>query len=126
MIGSVDAGNGFWDRDPQFKNSGLPNPWEKGSRMAPFDQPFFIIMNLAVGGVNYFGDSLVNQPYAKPWSNTSPRGKKFILSLNNFIKLFNSAMADFWKGRDNWLPTWNSNNSDDSHFQIDYVRVWAL
>lgn len=35
-------------------------------------------------------------------------------------------MADFWKGRDQWLPTWNLKNSDDSHFQIDYVRVWAL
>lgn len=75
MIGSVDAGDGFWYRDPQFKNSGLPNPWAGGSRMAPFDKPFYIILNLAAGGVNYFGDGFVNQPYPKPWSNTSPRGE---------------------------------------------------
>lgn len=42
--------------------------------------------------------------------NSSPRGK---------------AMTDFWNGRSQWLSGWNL-NSDDSHMQVDYVRVWAL
>lgn len=29
MTGSVDAGDGFWYRDPQFQNSGLPNVKKK-------------------------------------------------------------------------------------------------
>lgn len=77
--------------------------------MAPFDQPFYIIMNLAVGGVNYFADHFVNQPHPKPWLNTSP-----------------TAMRDFWAARGQWLPTWNMAVNDDRHLQIDYVRVWAL
>jgi len=35
---------------------------------APFDQEFYIIMNLAVGGTGgYFPDSGVNKPHPKPW-----------------------------------------------------------
>lgn len=74
LVGTVNAGAGFWYRDPRFINSGLPNPWAGASPMAPFDQPFYIILNLAVGGTNYFADSFVNQPHAKPWLNTSPTG----------------------------------------------------
>lgn len=98
--------------------------------MAPFDQPFFIILNLAVGGVNYFADSFVNQPHPKPWLNTSPRGnfyffKKF-QKLIFFKIFFFIAMADFWAARGQWMPTWNMAINDDSHLQVDYVRVWAL
>jgi hypothetical protein len=126
-IGTIEAGNGFWQRG-NFGNSGkksiqfgeclkqifsefsgLPNPWAGASRMAPFDQEFHIIMNLAVGGVNYFSDTFRNGGPAKPWSNTSP-----------------NAARDFWKGRAGWLPTWNYNRNDDANLQVDYVRVWAL
>ena len=105
-MGSIEAGAGFWYRDPSFQASGLPNPWAGATKMAPFDQPFYIIMNLAVGGVNYFSDYFVNSPLPKPWSNTSPR-----------------ASTDFWQGRSQWQPTWIG---EDTHFEIDYVRVRAL
>lgn len=75
LMGTVNAENGFWYRDPRFAQSGHANPWVDGTLMAPFDQPFYIIMNLAVGGVNYFGDHLVNSPHPKPWWNGSPSGK---------------------------------------------------
>lgn len=61
----IPVGSGFWERGG-FQNSGLPNPWVNATPMAPFDQEFFLIMNLAVGGVNYFADHFVNTP-AKPW-----------------------------------------------------------
>jgi hypothetical protein len=76
--------------------------------MAPFDQHFYIILNLAVGGTNYFADSFVNSPLPKPWLNTSPR-----------------AAADFWENRSQWETTW-LRGTEESHFLIDYVRVRAL
>ncbi|KAG5677473.1 hypothetical protein PVAND_007231 [Polypedilum vanderplanki] len=107
LTGTVSAGTGFWDRGG-FHNSGHANPWAGASPMAPFDQEFYIIMNLAVGGTNYFSDYFVNLPNPKPWLNTSPR-----------------AAADFWEHRHWWLPTWNM-GTEQSHMQVDYVRVWAI
>lgn len=75
FVGEILPGDGFWYRDPRFVNSGLANPWAGATKMAPFDQPFYIIMNLAVGGVNYFSDTFYNYPGAKPWNNDSPQGK---------------------------------------------------
>jgi beta-glucanase (GH16 family) len=107
LVGTVSAGNGFWERGG-FANSGWVNPWANATLMAPFDRPFFIIMNLAVGGVNFFSDDFENRPHRKPWHNNSPH-----------------APRDFWRERSNWESTWNR-DTDDSHMQVDYVRVWAL
>jgi beta-glucanase (GH16 family) len=104
LILKVEANDGFWKRGG-FQGA---NIWANGSRMAPFDQEFYIIINNAVGGTMYFSDSFENRPNGKPWLNSSP-----------------TAMRDFWTGRSQWEPTWNL-NTDDSHLQVDYVRVWAL
>lgn len=66
VVGTINAGEGFWSRGG-FATSGQANPWTGGTIMAPFDEEFFLIMNLAVGGTNYFADSFVNQNNAKPW-----------------------------------------------------------
>lgn len=73
---------------------------------------FYLIINLAVGGINYFPDDAVNTGGApKPWSNQSP-----------------TAARDFWAARNGWLPTWNleQNLSREASLIVDYVRVWAL
>lgn len=57
--------------------------------MAPFDQEFYIIINNAIGGTNYFADHFENRDHPKPWLNTSPR-----------------AAADFWEDWARWEPTW--------------------
>lgn len=108
VTGTVEVGSGFWDRG-NFGGSGHNNPWAGAGIDAPFNQEFYIIMNNAVGGTVYFGDHFVNQGFPKPWLNTSPR-----------------ASADFWEHRAWWEPTWNLGHSEDSHLQIEYVRVWAL
>lgn len=84
-----------------------PNPWEFGQLNAPFDQEFYFIFNIAVGGTNGFFPEVPN----KPWRNDSW-----------------NATADFWNGRNLWVPTWNlgQNVWKDASLQIDYVRVWAL
>lgn len=108
VSGVVNAGEGFWQRGG-FSATRRENPWARSPNlMAPFDQEFYLIINLAAGGTNYFPDVFRNEGSPKPWNNDSPR-----------------AAADFWNGRNGWLPTWNRETSD-SHLQIDYVRVWAL
>lgn len=39
-----------------------------------------------------------------------------------------TSVAEFWNGRNSWLPTWNleQNLSRDASLLVDYVRVWAL
>ncbi|KAJ8935956.1 hypothetical protein NQ318_015791, partial [Aromia moschata] len=99
---------GFWELG-ELASTGLESPWKSGAKMAPFDEEFYIILNLAVGStMGYFPDDATNGNGAKPWLNTSPK-----------------AMTDFWEGREQWLPTWNV-DTDDSHLQVEYVRVWAL
>lgn len=62
---------GFWELG-NLASSGYANPWEGSSKMAPFDQEFYIIINLAVGGTAYFPDDATNADGSKPWLNTSP------------------------------------------------------
>nr|CAD7572158.1 unnamed protein product [Timema californicum] len=86
---------------------GQENPWGGANnyKMAPFDQQFYIILNMAVGGNDFFPDNS-NNPSGKPWSNTSP-----------------TASSDFWNARAQWLSTWQG---DDAHLQVDYVKVFAV
>lgn len=107
----VPPNGGFWELGGFGKNNGRENPWALGSKMAPFDEEFYVIINLAVGGLGYFADNFDNRGAKKPWSNTSPR-----------------AMSDFWAGKGGWLPTWklDDNHSYDSSLKVDYIKVWAL
>ncbi|CAH1105310.1 unnamed protein product [Psylliodes chrysocephalus] len=107
---AVPPEGGFWELG-ELNKTGLDNPYKRASKMAPFDQEFYIIFNTAVGGQNgYFPDKkeATNSPRDKPWSNNA-----------------GDATTAFWKGREQWLPTWNI-GTDDSHLQIDYVKVWAI
>lgn len=111
--GSIKAGAGFWARGAfDTIAPGLMNPWRLATtNMAPFDQEFYLNLNLAVGGSQHFPDDAVNNVVAKPWTNDSP-----------------TAAADFWNARNAWLPTWNleQNLSRDASLIVDYVRIWAL
>lgn len=106
LVGVVETGAGFYKRG---KFTG-PNPWANGSINAPFDEEFFFIFDLAVGGTSgYFPNK--GNANGKPWKNASPTAKQ-----------------DFWNGRAQWLPSWNfdPNAQQTSTFQIDYIRVYAL
>jgi hypothetical protein len=82
----------------------LQNPWVNGTKAAPFDQSFYLILNVAVGGTNgWFPDG--NE---KPWLDGS-----------------NTAMGDFWATRQRWLPSWSSNPEGRS-LVVDYVKMWEL
>lgn len=78
--------------------TGYKNKWGDTTN-APFDQPFYLILSLAVGGTNgWFEDGRGG----KPWFDGSP-----------------SAKRDFWKAREEWYPTWKQPS-----LQIKKVQVW--
>jgi beta-glucanase (GH16 family) len=91
-----------------FTKGGFPhmnNPWQyETEKSAPFNQEFYLILNVAVGGTNeYFPDGQCG----KPWSNNDPR------SVNTF---YNNKGA--------WYPSWNHPASNDAAMKVDYIRVW--
>ncbi|KAM3067192.1 hypothetical protein ACMFMG_005440 [Clarireedia jacksonii] len=83
--------NSMWNRGEFGKtivnNSALHDPWSQtGNPATPFDQPFYLILNVAVGGTNgYFPDKVGN----KPWGDASL-----------------TAPLEFWNASSQWGPTW--------------------
>ncbi|KAH6905306.1 concanavalin A-like lectin/glucanase domain-containing protein [Coprinopsis sp. MPI-PUGE-AT-0042] len=82
----------FWElgKFPPFTQIGadtimLNNLWANGTKAAPFDQKFYLILDVGVGGTNgWFPDGKT-----KPWLDGSQ-----------------TAMSDFWRAKDQWMPTW--------------------
>jgi beta-glucanase (GH16 family) len=81
----------------------LVDVWSQTGRDAtPFDQEFYLIINVAVGGTNgWFQDGASG----KPWVDSSP-----------------SAKYDFWNARDQWLPTWQAPGA--GQMIISKVQMW--
>eukprot|EP00823_Brevimastigomonas_motovehiculus_P009037 TRINITY_DN8709_c0_g1_i1.p1 TRINITY_DN8709_c0_g1~~TRINITY_DN8709_c0_g1_i1.p1 ORF type:complete len:358 (-),score=70.48 TRINITY_DN8709_c0_g1_i1:262-1335(-) len=90
----------FWQKGGWDKTT-YDNPWKGRPLAAPFDQEFFLIFNVAVGGTGKFFPDAVG---GKPWLNIDPH-----------------AVNAFWKAKDKWFPTWEF---PKCAMQIDYVRVW--
>ncbi|TFY58030.1 hypothetical protein EVJ58_g6670 [Rhodofomes roseus] len=81
-----------------------PDPWVNGTKnVAPFDQPFYLILDLAVGGTNgWFPDAVGD----KPWLDAS-----------------SAAMHDFAQAQDSWYATWPQDTQDRA-FIIESVKMW--
>jgi hypothetical protein len=81
--------------------SRVENPWKHtNSNTSPFDQDFYLVLNLAIGSTNgWFEDGVAG----KPWIDRSPRAK-----------------LDFWEAKDYWLPTWK----DGGEMHIKSVTMW--
>ncbi|ODQ52804.1 putative beta-1,3-glucan-binding protein precursor [Saitoella complicata NRRL Y-17804] len=90
---SVKFNKKFWDRGnfdviDKTNLTIIDNPWDvaNATDSTPFDQDFYLILNVAVGGTNaYFADDMPG----KPWADKSP-----------------TAKSDFWTARNSWYPTW--------------------
>ncbi|MCJ1251402.1 hypothetical protein MMC30_008635 [Trapelia coarctata] len=95
----------LWDQGnfPLSDSNGtsIVNPWaQSGNFQTPFDQDFYLILNVAVGGTNgWFQDGLSG----KPWVDQSPVAKN-----------------EFWKARDQWFPTWK----DNGQMIVKSVKMW--
>ncbi|KIP01697.1 glycoside hydrolase family 16 protein [Phlebiopsis gigantea 11061_1 CR5-6] len=80
-----------------------PNPWANASNAAPFDRPFYLIMNVAVGGTNgWFPDGVGD----KPWIDAS-----------------DTAMLDFAKAQAQWYATWPADPKERA-LVVDSVKMW--
>lgn len=99
----MPTGDGYFVRG-QFTGY---NPWAYGGPDAPYDQEFYFIINLAVGGTSGW----FQKSPGKPWHIDS---------------LF--PICDFWNGRSQWLDGWNlgTNTNLDASFRVDHIRVFAL
>ncbi|KAG6876940.1 hypothetical protein C0993_011854 [Termitomyces sp. T159_Od127] len=70
----------------------LQNPWINGTNATPFDQEFYLIMNVAVGSTNgWFPEGQGN----KPWLDRAQ-----------------NPMHDFAKAESQWYTTWPPNAFD--------------
>jgi hypothetical protein len=93
-------------------SNGTRNPWENGTTAAPFDQDFFLQMNLAVGGTGgYFPDVWCR---GKPWWNGAA-----------------NPQADFLADFAHWWPSWGGDvdhpergASRSAALAVDWVRYW--
>ncbi|GAA5856981.1 hypothetical protein JCM8547_008494 [Rhodosporidiobolus lusitaniae] len=106
----VDFNKSFWKRgdlsSATVNGTVATNPWvaSKYPKAAPFDQDFYLILSVAVGGTNgWFEDS-----GDKPWANGAPH-----------------AARDFWVNRDTWLPTWPSDPKERG-MAVESVKIWRL
>ncbi|KAK6525362.1 hypothetical protein TWF694_005501 [Orbilia ellipsospora] len=96
---------GFWARGnfAALNATQGSNIWQDGSvkQAAPFDEEFYLILNVAVGGTNgYFKDSS-----SKPWVDRTGH-----------------EMRDFWAAADQWYPTWGPVESRG--MTVRRVRMW--
>lgn len=81
--------------------SSLISPWEQsGVLSSPFDEDFYLILDVAVGGTNgWFEDGKSD----KPWADTSKTARK-----------------DFWNSQSQWYPTWK----DNGQMIVRSVKMW--
>jgi len=93
-------GGGFWELGGFANDPGGRNKWEGGGLIAPFEQKFTVVLNVAVGGT-FFADDAINGGYNRPWNWYDGH-----------------PITDFYEADGLYMPTW------DRDFQIDYVRVY--
>jgi len=101
----VNTSKSFFDRATSSGLDWTTNPWMYSeAKNAPFDQEFYLLLNVAVGGVSgYFPDAP-----NKPWSDASGH-----------------AALDFWQQKSKWYPTWTA-AGDQAQMSVDWVKVYAI
>jgi len=94
----------FWTKGdfPASTDNGtaLINPWAGGSDSTPFDQDFYLILNVAVGGTNGWFDDGAS---GKPWVDAA-----------------GDAPLEFWNARSQWYPTW----AENGQMTVKSVKMW--
>lgn len=86
------------------------NPWEAGTDLAPFDQEFYMIINLAVGG-DYFPDGCWNSgPIQKPW----------------YMGQASQKRSFWWDGQDYRNENHRAvENWEDPGFLVDRIKIFS-
>ena len=110
-------------------NEAVPNAtWPTSSvwptKQGPFDQPFYLILNLAIGGLAgegataYFPEG--SPTYCgKPWVNKNTDGS------GNWTSY---PVAAFYAASSNWFSTWSDDGikvSDNAALQVSGINYWV-
>lgn len=95
----------LWSRghfpDSDSNGTKIVNPWGQTARKStPFDQEFYLILNVAVGSTN-------------GWFEDSKNGKPWVDGGKN-------ARRDFWNAKDMWYPTWK----ESGEMVVKSVKMW--
>jgi beta-glucanase (GH16 family) len=104
MTYKLPPGSGYPDMFSAANGAitGDDNPWASASdKNAPFDQEFHLILNIAVGGAFFLGDGACGNN----WTVNDPKS--------------------FWERKNEWYPTWNYPQTDDSAMKIDFIKVYS-
>lgn len=98
------GGKNMWIRSGLAKTYPDRDPWSQTGRAnTPFDEAFYLILNVAVGGTGgYFLDSVGGKPWIDWGSATAAR--------------------DFWKANHTWLPTWGP--GDSRGMTVKSAKMW--
>eukprot|EP00916_Digyalum_oweni_P008853 GHVL01014792.1.p1 GENE.GHVL01014792.1~~GHVL01014792.1.p1 ORF type:complete len:450 (+),score=24.77 GHVL01014792.1:43-1392(+) len=99
LIAFNTPSQGYW-HEGNFQGN---NIWANGGKDAPFDRPFHLILNVAVGG-SWFSHGMTNSPYPQPWHDGWP----------------DAMMGEFWHARHLWWPTWHG---EDVAMRIKSVKM---
>lgn len=96
---------GLWPVIDATNKTAIVNPWAGANNdIAPFDQKFYLILNVAVGtSFGFFPDGVGN----KPWVDGT-----------------STAMADFYSAKDTWYPTWGKGNK--RAMAIESIKAWSI
>ncbi|ORY43176.1 concanavalin A-like lectin/glucanase [Rhizoclosmatium globosum] len=102
--------------EPAFQRGGFPSTFPNGSIIrdpwgssnqtsAPFDQDFFLVMDVAVGGTNGWFQEWPGS--GKPWENSQSQADFF-----------------FHRGQSSWYPSWGE--GDAGALKVHNIRVWGI
>ncbi|CAI4213585.1 unnamed protein product [Parascedosporium putredinis] len=94
------------------------NPWAKSPNInAPFDRPFYLIVNVAVGTTNgYFPRMRISQANRTPQLASDGYGPK------PWRDGAEDAQRQFWAARPVWEPSWGA--GDSRGMTVKNVRMW--
>jgi hypothetical protein len=98
----------------------LTDPWAStGGSNTPFDQPFYLIFDVAVGSTNgFFPEGVGN----KPWSDSGNAASDFYKGMEFINRETLKMNTNTWKAIDTWLPTWGQGN--DRGMTVKSVKMW--
>nr|AGK40899.1 GRP3 [Nilaparvata lugens] len=96
----------FVDNEELGEWDGKHNPLLEGhDSLSPFDQEFYLLLGMHVGGYLDIPDGALSNGRPKPWRNTDPK-----------------RMIRFFGDLKNWHASWN----DKTNLQIKYIRVYSI
>lgn len=131
--GAAMATNSCQTPIPEAANTwaGFSNPWAAAkcnASAAPFDQPFILIMNLAIGGTAgegttaYFPDSYCQKPWHNPIPN--PTGGSPVdtwsYPVANFFSAITAGNAFSGASYGGWQPSWTQPT-----LQVQTINYWT-